>query len=178
VKQPSPEVTISPIDSFTPEFDRLWEKLSPRFYAIVRRDAQYLNWKYVQQPHIEYARFAVRKVDELNGYVILRKCKPPERNQGIIADIFTDPHDREVLFSTLSFSLTFFKRAGVKDIITATTSPQYQEALDVFGFHKIKEIYPMFHGKVDSDELRASLEPGSWFLGKSDHDWDQYPLAR
>jgi hypothetical protein len=171
-------VTINPVEFFTEEIDKLWERLSPCFYAIVKRDACFLNWKYVNQPHIEYERFVAWKDGELVGYVILRKGKPPERFLGIIADLFAAPDDGETIRALLSFAVVHLKRARIKDIVAATTVSAYQEALEKLGFRKAKVVYPMLHGKADAPELISALEPGSWFLGKSDHDWDQYPLAR
>ena len=35
--------------------DRLWERLAPRFDLAVRRDAAYLNWKFIEPPHVRYS---------------------------------------------------------------------------------------------------------------------------
>ena len=42
------------IRRFRPKFSELWERLAPKFDFAVRRDARYLNWKYIEAPHVRY----------------------------------------------------------------------------------------------------------------------------
>ena len=35
-------------------FTALWERLAPKFDLAVRRDAPYLNWRYIEPPHVRY----------------------------------------------------------------------------------------------------------------------------
>ena len=39
-----------PIRRFDSSFTALWEKLAPKFDLAVRRDAPYLNWRYIEPP--------------------------------------------------------------------------------------------------------------------------------
>ena len=43
------------IRRFDASFDKLWARLAPRFDVAVRRDAAYLQWKFVSPPHVRYA---------------------------------------------------------------------------------------------------------------------------
>lgn len=171
-------IALSRIDIFDQEINLLWDKVSPKFYAIVKRDDVYLNWKYVQQPYADYYKYIARRNGDICGYIIFRQGKSPERNIGVIADILALPEDVSTIRTMLSFAVLQLIQQRVKDIHAASTVPAYQEQLLKMGFKETKGAYPMFHYRIDSPVFKAAEEPGSWFLGKGDHDWDQYPLAR
>lgn len=176
--KPDASIKISQVESFDAEINQLWEKVSPCFNAMIVRDDMYLNWKYVQQPFVEYQKVIARRNGEICGYLILRKSKPPERNMGLMIDLLAMPDDEPAIRSLLSFAVRYFKEAKVKDIQAATTVIPYQDCLRKLGFHESRSSYPMFHCKLDCPEKIVAQEPGSWLLGKGDHDWDQFPLAR
>jgi hypothetical protein len=169
---------IQPVERFGEEADRLWEKLSSCYYALVKRDHEYLNWKYTRQPLVRYALFTAKRQGEICGILILRTGKAPERFLGVIADLFTAPDDESAIRELLTFALRYFKKARVKDIVAASSIYSYQKCFEALGFKQKKEVFPMFHCKTEIPECAAAQEPGSWLFGKSDHDWDQYPLAR
>lgn len=171
-------LVLTEVETFPEDVDLLWEKLSAKFYAIVKRDCLHLNWKYVEQPHMDYLRIIARRESEVCGYLVLRKGKPPERNFGLISDIFVDPSDDRTISTLLSFAVIHFRKEKVTEIIAATTIPEYQRCLGRIGFVRTGEEYPMIHARVNSPAIEMALEPGRWFLGNSDQDWDQYPLAR
>ena len=55
VSRPRPmQGEVHTIRHFDEGFTRLWERVAGKFAFTVRRDAQYLNWKYIQAPHIRY----------------------------------------------------------------------------------------------------------------------------
>jgi hypothetical protein len=45
---------VASIRSFDDEFTALWDRLASKFAFIVRRDAPYLNWKFIEPPHDFY----------------------------------------------------------------------------------------------------------------------------
>src|SRR3954447_3407522 len=49
------------IQRFDDSFTTLWEELAPKFALAVRRDAAYLNWKYVSAPHVRYSIAVLRR---------------------------------------------------------------------------------------------------------------------
>lgn len=175
---------FEPVSSFGAEIDRLWDELSPNYYAAVTRTSQYLNWKYVQQPFVKYTRLLALRGDTVCGYLIYRVGQPPERRVGILADFLIDPRDTAGLRALLAEGVRRLHADGAKDISAASTLSVYQKALVSLGFHPVKEVFAMFHCKPGpADELSGvnceqAVEPGSWLLGRGDHDWDQYPLAK
>jgi len=171
------DVSIVQIEKFDKEIDLLWESVSPDFYAIVKRDHRYLNWKYVEKPYVDYFKFIARRRGKICGYLIIRRGQFPEPMIGIITDLFVSPEDKSTIMALISHSISFFKIERVRSIVAASNVPEYQECFRAFGFDKFEENVPMVRvGKPDADS-EMCWESKKWFLCKGDHDWDQYPLA-
>src|SRR5215213_3074573 len=60
------------IRHFDERFTALWEKVKPQFTFAVRRDASYLNWKYIQAPHVRYSVAVLERDGDVAGYVVYR----------------------------------------------------------------------------------------------------------
>src|SRR5439155_24247648 len=61
-----------PIRRFDSSFTALWERLAPKFDLAVRRDAAYLNWRYIEPPHVRYSVVALKRQGEVHGYAVYR----------------------------------------------------------------------------------------------------------
>src|SRR4029453_16704825 len=64
-RSPPLRAEVGVIKRFPPEFTALWIRLAPRFQFAVRRDAPYLNWKYVEAPHVRYSLAALGRRGEI-----------------------------------------------------------------------------------------------------------------
>lgn len=56
----------------TPEWDALFERVSSAYRFLVRRDAQYVRWRYLECPDVPYVVIAIRKWGHLAGWVAMR----------------------------------------------------------------------------------------------------------
>ena len=77
----------------TPSFTALWEKLADRFDLAVRRDAAYLNWRYIEPPHVRYSAVALKRQGEVHGYAVYRHKHEPLGRVTILVDLLTHPDD-------------------------------------------------------------------------------------
>jgi Acetyltransferase (GNAT) domain len=82
-----------PIRRFDASFTALWERLAPRFDLAIRRDAPYLNWRYIEPPHVRYAIVALRRHGELQGYAVYRHRHEPLGRATMLVDLLVDPDD-------------------------------------------------------------------------------------
>ncbi|GAB4580928.1 MAG: hypothetical protein Fur0022_36730 [Anaerolineales bacterium] len=162
---PRAGVGLTPVERFGPEADALWQRLSPHFTALIRRDAEYLNWKYVDQPHVQYERYISEQ-----GYVIFRRARPPERNVGLILDVFANPADTATLRALLGHAIVQLQAQGIAYLQAASTLPAIQQILTAWGFKPTKTVTPMIRAT-------GAIPQTGWLLSKGDHDWDQFPLA-
>jgi len=96
---------------------------------------------------------------------------------GIIADLLVSPVEPGLIDSLIAYAVCISGKLGHGDSGRLQLKP-IQDSLARHGFLKTEEETPMFHAQADRPEFRKALEPGRWLLGKSDHDWDQYPLAK
>lgn len=156
--------------NFTEAFDTLWERISSAYTALVRRDAPYLVWKYRHQPHVQYDIFGGYRDGRLDGYVILRRARPPERNIGVLADLFSHPDDAEMIGALIDHAATRFFKQQVSYMTAASSVPQICDQFLARSFKITKQITPLARAPF-------SLPSGGWLLARADHDWDQYPLA-
>ena len=81
------------IQRFDDSFTALWEELAPKFDLAVRRDAAYLNWKYVNAPHVRYSIAALRRDDRNVGYAVYRHLHEPRGRVTLLVDFLADPDD-------------------------------------------------------------------------------------
>ena len=81
------------IRRFDASFDKLWARLAPRFDLAVRRDAAYLQWKFVSPPHVRYAIAALYRDGEAQGYVVYRHAREPRGKVTLLVDFLVDPDE-------------------------------------------------------------------------------------
>lgn len=170
-------IKIIEVTEFEKSFDTWWDLVKRDYPVIVQRDSKFLNWKYCQQPFINYHKFLATKNNEIFGYLVLRCAMPPESNIGIIADLLVLRKDEPTLSTLLDFSILYFKQRNMNIIEVASSVDEYINTFKRFGFHKFKDMRPLARTINDSLFSESLSTPGSWFLGRSDHDWDQYPLG-
>src|ERR671920_709774 len=80
-----------PIRRFDSSFTALWERLAPKFDLAVRRDARYLNWRYIEPPHVRYSAVALRRQGETHGYAVYRHRHEPLGRVTMLVDFLVDP---------------------------------------------------------------------------------------
>lgn len=54
------------------EFDELFARAAPAYAFLVRRDAEYLRWRYLARPDAAYVLVAIRKWRRLAGWIVFR----------------------------------------------------------------------------------------------------------
>lgn len=172
-----PNISIVEVKEFDSSTDRFWASVADEFEIIVERTSQFLNWKYVQQPFLQYRKFLAFRNGAVSGYIILRRSDSLEGDFGIIADLLSSPSDTESINALLEHTLSWFYQQKVKIVFAASSHPVFQRALTHFKFSKYKEVIPLFKNFDSSYELEQAYESGNWFFGRSDHDWDQYPYG-
>ena len=165
-----PDLQIRREPHFSEAYDRLWARLGAEYRTLIRRDARYLTWKFRHQPHMHYEILGGYRDDGLAGYVVLRRARPPERNAGILVDLFTDPGDRAVTALLIDAALRRFYDLEATYVTAATGASHIRDALVVTGFKETRTVTPLARAPFP-------LPEDGWLLGKGDHDWDQYPLA-
>lgn len=79
-------VTVERVDRAGPEFDALFARLAPDLRLLARRDAAFLQWRFLTRPNVRYHLFAARDVNGLRGYAAVRVCDWLVPNHCVVAD--------------------------------------------------------------------------------------------
>jgi hypothetical protein len=88
---------VGPIRRFDASFTTFWESVAPKFDLAVRRDAPYLNWKYIEPPHVRYSVVALQRNGETAGYAVYRHLQEPLGRVTLLVDFLVDPDDESGL---------------------------------------------------------------------------------
>ena len=97
------------IKQFGSEFDEFWNRVSPMYPGIVVKNADYMNWRYVYIPHIQYHRFYRRIREEIASVVVLRMG----RTVGSIVDVIWDPCVPDEPVKIIRLANRFLKQCGL-----------------------------------------------------------------
>lgn len=164
---------IKEVQNFDERIDQLWRSTNHQYDVIVKRDKEFLNWRYSPHTTLSYRKFIAIRNEEVKGYIILRRNEPGERDFGIIVDLYSSRGDQQTIEDLLRHALHFFAK-DVVAIACATSIKEYQKALSKFGFLKMESVTPIFYcdNSYVADRLIAFKD--KCFFNKGDHDWDQY----
>jgi hypothetical protein len=161
------------IDRFDESFTRLWETVAPKFDVAVRRDAAYLNWKYVHAPHVRYSIAALRRDDRNVGYAVYRHIYEPRGRVTLLVDFLVDPADEAGLLTLLRWVdreaqnadsdkiRGFAMHAGFRRILRRSGYFQVKSSLEFVVKVNGVDVDPGFYEKTDNWHIT---------LGDSDQD--------
>ena len=165
---------VQTIRQFDEGFTRLWERVSGRLAFAVRRDAPYLNWKYIQAPHVRYSVAALRRDQESAGYAVYRHVQEPRGRVTLLVDFLTDPDD-EAGFLTLLRWIDREARAADSDKIrTYVMHEGFRKLLRKSGYYPVKSAME-FVAKVNAIDVPKSFYESTeaWHVTLGDSDQDR-----
>jgi GNAT superfamily N-acetyltransferase len=162
------------IGRFDESFSELWEQVAPKFDLAVRRDAAYLNWKFVLAPHVRYSIAALRREDRSAGYAVYRHLHEPQGRVTLLVDFLTDPDD-ELGFSTLLRWIDReARRANSDKIRTYAMHGGFRRSLRKSGYFQVKSALE-FVVKVNGLDVPPEFyeETDKWHVTRGDSDQDR-----
>jgi GNAT superfamily N-acetyltransferase len=165
---------VVPVRQFGNEFTALWDRLAPRFDFIVRRDAAYLNWRFVEPPHVRYCCVALRRDDEVQGYAVYRHLREPRGKVTLLVDFLADPDD-EAGFETLLRWVDREARAADSDKVRVLCQHHgLRHIMRRSGYFQIKSGIE-FVAKVNAIELPPDFygHTRNWHVTLGDSDQDR-----
>ena len=162
------------IQRFDDSFTRLWEELSPKFALAVRRDAAYLNWKYVSAPHVRYSIAALRRDDRNIGYAVYRHLHEPRGRVTLLVDFLTDPDDESAFRTLLRWVDREARQADSDKIRAFATNLSYRRVLRRSGYFQVKSTME-FVVKVNAVDVDPAFyeDIESWHVTLGDSDQDR-----
>lgn len=57
-------------ENISPEFDSFFRRACTGYQMLIKRDAQYLKWRYFDCPDVDYHLFSIRKLGQIIGWAV------------------------------------------------------------------------------------------------------------
>jgi GNAT superfamily N-acetyltransferase len=162
------------IQRFDDSFTALWETLAPKFALAVRRDAPYLNWKYVSAPHVRYNIAALRRDDRNVGYAVYRNIREPRGRVTLLVDFLVDPADENGLRTLLGWIDREARQADSDKIRAFAMHAAFRRVLKRSGYFQVKSTME-FVVKVNGLQVDPSFyeRTDGWHITLGDSDQDR-----
>jgi hypothetical protein len=162
------------IQRFDDSFTALWDQLAPKFDLAVRRDAAYLNWKYVNAPHVRYCIAALRRDDRNVGYAVYRHTHEPRGRVTLLVDYLVDPADESGFETLLRWVDREARQADSDKIRVFAMHAGYRKILKRSGYFSAKSTME-FVVKVNGIDVEPSFyeKTANWHITLGDSDQDR-----
>ncbi|MEO8480738.1 MAG: GNAT family N-acetyltransferase [Acidobacteriota bacterium] len=164
---------VQVIRHFGDGFTRLWDRIAPKFGVAVRRDAAYLNWKYIQTPHVRYAVVALMRDGEPQGYAVYRHLQEPRGRVTLLVDFLTDPDDEAGLLTLLRWVDREARAADSDKIRAFVLHDGFRKLLRKSGYFQVKstmDFVAKINAVVVPDAFYKTTADWHVTLGDSDQD--------
>ncbi|MEO0650857.1 MAG: GNAT family N-acetyltransferase [Planctomycetota bacterium] len=162
----------TPADRFPDQVEALSKRVEPKFPFMVRRDAPYLNWRFVDNPSGVHRLLLVhRENGELAGYAVVQV--PDERGLGYLVDVLAPEQDARA--AAFVGALDRLRELGASAVqATAIDGSWWSGRLFEAGFLRPKsENYLTVIRYVHDPEhplSGASADASTWYLTDGDRD--------
>ena len=158
---------------FDERFTAFWDTVAPKFDFAVRRDASYLQWKFVQPPHVRYTIAVLRRDGDVAGYVVYRHVHEPRGRVTLLVDFLADPDDGQGFASLLAWVDREAREADSDKIRAFCLHAGFRRQLRTLGYFEVKstmEFVARINAVRVSDEFYKNAERWHVTLGDSDQD--------
>jgi GNAT superfamily N-acetyltransferase len=162
------------VREFDARFTALWERVAPRFDLAVRRDAAYLQWKYLALPHIRYDVVALDRGSTIAGYAVFRHRDDPRGRVTALVDLLADPDDREAIDALLDAVEREARAAGSDKIRAFVMHDAYRNAMRACGYFRVRSTIELV-AKVNAVPVGPDFytRTGTWHVTFGDSDQDR-----
>lgn len=127
-------VKIERSKEFKGDFDGLWKKDRSDYGFFTLRDANYLNWRFIENPD-EYQIFTANDNGSLAGYIVAKVSTNDGFKIGTICDFISKDDEPEIFYRLLKHVEKYFKKIGVRHIrVWCSNNSSYFEELKNSGY--------------------------------------------
>jgi hypothetical protein len=172
---PPTGLQIRPLARFDGDVDALSQSFEQPGRIIVRRNADYLNWRFIENPRCRYRVFGAFADGTLEGYMVTRfnVARPNPRREGEIVDWLARgaAAPDSPLPALVMAAVDDLASAGAGFVTCAAYGAEIEAAADANGFWFREGQRIPFFVRASSATLhkRLASAPG-WFLTRGDLD--------
>ncbi len=174
-RPPPPGIEVKQMSRFDAQVDTLSHVFEQPGRIIVRRNAEYLNWRFVENARCRYRLFGAFAGETLKGYVVTRLNlnRPNPRHEGEIVDWLAQGASgpNSPLPALLTAAVDDLVSTGAGFVTCAAHGAEIEAAADSSGFRFREGQRIPFFVRASSATLhrRLSSAPG-WFVTRGDLD--------
>ncbi len=165
---------VEPIRYFDRRFSELWDQVAGSFGLAVRRDAAYLNWRYIEPPHVRYSVVALKRDETVGGYAVYRHVREPRGRATVLVDFLADPADRVGLQTLLRWVDREAAAADSDKIRACSTHAGFRRLLRREGYFPVRSSIGLV-AKINAVAVPRGFyeRTGDWHVTLGDSDQDR-----
>jgi hypothetical protein len=166
-----PGLVISRATGFDERINDFWDRTSNRYPIMVVRNQEYLNWRYISVPDIEYTIYLAEKQSKILGYVVLRTMIWEKVNLGVIFDLYFESKD---IGCCLVVTALEHCRSDKVDLVYARmiADASYLKVYRANGFIKVPFAGTWFTTSIVPDiPEKFVTDSDNWFIQIGDSDF-------
>jgi len=165
-------LTITQVSAFDERINEFWTRVSSQYQIIVVRNKDYLNWRYVAVPGVDYLIFIAEKAGEIYGYLVWR-CIPTEHTKvGTIFDVLAQ--SEEVAQCLISKAMERCEQEKIDLIYSAgIANKAYLKAFKRMGFISVPFVKGgqfIAYSSASTISKEFLKDPQNWFIQIGDSD--------
>lgn len=159
------------------DIDGLWNRIKQNYKVIGVRDSQYIKWRYIDVPLREYKILAVKKDDQVLGYIVSNIKDVDGICSGMIVDFLFDHAFQSAGNALLHALMRYFKSKDVHlaGSLLMKNSLEYNTLKENGFYHCPKSLEPQpfpfiyrSHACEGYDEVIYDFN--NWFITMGDYD--------
>ena len=158
-----------PIEKFDLLVDQLWNRAKLELQVAVIRSKEFLNWRYLFRPDVEYHVFGAYDREGLRGYCVLKLYQEADILRGHFIDLFCVDGDEMAGRYLIRKSIEFFTKQGCHEVnLWMQGSLFFQEILVENGF-EVASTRPMIcRFNLESEKYKTMMIEGNWYFTMGD----------
>jgi len=168
------DTVISRVTGFDERFTELWKRVASKFAFAVRRDAEYLQWKYVALPHLRYEIIATEREGSLTGYAVYRHLNETRGKTTALVDFVADPDDPPAVIAIFASVEREARSAGSDKIRAFVMHAAFRRAMRSMGYSEVPSTIE-FVAKVNAVPVGSDYytDTSRWHVTFGDSDQDR-----
>ena len=141
----------------------------------LRRDAEYLQWKYVAPPHVHYSIVAVRRGEQIVGYGVYRHAREPRGRVTLLVDFLADPEDEAATKTVLRWVDREARAADSDKICCYTLHSGFRRMMRRGGYFPVRSRMEMIV-KINAVPVPPAFykRTDRWHVTLGDSDQDRH----
>ena len=171
------KLSIVNLDSFSQDQTQIWRSAVTRYGLVgVNRDSTFLNYRFIENPSVEYSQLAIYSDDECLGFVVWSALDKHNRKIGYILEMLHLPDRSDIGRMLLRRALHEMQSLNCELALAWNSSHSwnrtaYRRELFVPLPDLFRPIHLHFTVRSLNQDLSSSLyNPRKWYLSYADSD--------